>query len=127
MKEQYSPSLVEGIRHTKEMVVKETDIDSYWGIGQLNVIAVPVIIGFIEQTILELLNPYIQNGYDSSSVEINLKHNRQAKQGEVIHCTIHLKFIDENNLFFDVSVIDSNKEELTHGAIERVIMAKSDN
>lgn len=125
MNDSYSPSLVEGLRHTKAMVVKETDLDTYWGIGQRNVMAIPTLISFIEQTVGELLNPYLGNAYESVVAELNMKHERQALLDETIHCNVHLKYIDGENLFFDVSVIDEEHEELTHGAIERMIVPKN--
>ncbi|MFT3738961.1 MAG: hotdog domain-containing protein [Breznakibacter sp.] len=125
MKDRYSPSLVEGLRHTKTMTVNESDLDTYWGIGHRNVLAIPTLISFIEQTVAELLNPYLNHGYESIVVELNMKHERQAVLGESIHCNIHLKFIDESSLFFDVSVIDEDHEELTHGAIERMIVSQN--
>jgi fluoroacetyl-CoA thioesterase len=122
MKPQHSASLMEGLRHTAEMVVKETDLDVYWGIGNRRVLAVPILINFIEQTTNELINPYLAVNFETIAIELNLKHMGQAVQGDLIRCNIHLKFIEDDNLFFDISVIDTEHEEVAHGAHERLII-----
>lgn len=125
MKPKHSPSLVEGLRHSEEMVVKESDLDTYWKIGNRMVLAIPVIIGFIEHTTGKLLLPYLDQGFESIGMELNLKHSGQAHLGEKVYCNIHLKFIDEDNLFLDISVLNKDHEEITHGAHERRIVAKN--
>lgn len=122
MKPQHSPSLLEGLRHTAEMTVKDSDLDIYWGIGTRRTLAVPILINFIEQTTNELINPYLLAGFETISIELNLKHLGQARVGEKLRCNIHLKFIEDDNLFFDISVIDQEHEEIAHGAHERMIV-----
>lgn len=120
----HSPSLMEGIRHTREMVVSNNDLDSFWGIGNQNVLAIPILIAFIEQTCIELINPYLDVNYESMCLEMNLKHMHQVCINEKIHCNVHLKYIDKNNLFFDISVLNAQMDEISHGAHERVIIKR---
>jgi predicted thioesterase len=119
----YSPSLKEGIRHTREMQVKNNDLDTFWGIGNQNVLAIPILIAFIEQTCIELITPYLEPNYETMCIEMNLKHLKQVQADAFIHCNVHLKYIDKNNLFFDISVLNQDMEEISHGAHERIIVA----
>ncbi len=120
-----SKKLAEGLRHTEEKTVEQTDLDSYWGIGTLNVIATPVLIGFVEQTIIYLITPFLSEYQDAFCAEINLKHIKPASFRETLHCSVHLKFIDSSKLFIDVVVLNEKLEEIMLGAEEWVIIVKS--
>lgn len=124
MASHHSPSLVEGLRHTNEMVVSSNDLDTFWGIGKQNILAIPILIAFIEQTCVEMINPYLDENFETMCLEMNLKHMKQVTEGDKIHCNVHLKYIDRNNLFFDISVLNTDIEEISHGAHERVIIKR---
>ncbi len=124
MSKPYSPSLVEGILHHEDRTINEKDLDSYWGIGKLNVLATPVLISFMEQAVINMITPYLNPEYETICVEMNVKHLETAKIGDKVHCNVHLKYIDDDNLFFDVIVLNQNSKKIGIGAQERSIVKR---
>ena len=122
MKNHYIGSLSEGMLFSDEKTVNETDLDTYWHIGQLGVLATPILIAFIEQTIVKFLSDIHGPSFETICLETNIKHLRPAGIGEKIRCNIHLKYIDDNMLFFDAAVLNQNSEEIGIGAQERQII-----
>lgn len=115
-------SLVEGMLFSDKKIIQESDLDSYWQIGQLSVLATPILIAFVEQTIVKFLLQCEGPSFETISLETNIKHVKPALQGENIHCNIHLKYIDGDKLFFDAAVLNDNKEDIAVGAQERQII-----
>ncbi|MBN2167293.1 MAG: hypothetical protein JW717_13535 [Marinilabiliaceae bacterium] len=122
MKTNRIDALVEGMLFSEEMIVRNSDLDSYWHIGQLDVLATPILIAFVEQTIVKFLTQLEGPLFDTICLETNMKHIKPAHEGEKIRCNIYLKYIDEDKLFFDAAVLNYNKEEIAIGAQERQIV-----
>ncbi|PZX13044.1 putative thioesterase [Breznakibacter xylanolyticus] len=120
----YSPALVEGIVYHEEKVISENDLDTYWGIGKLNVMATPVLIAFMEQSVIKMISPYINPEYETICFEMNVKHLQAVEKNETIICNVHLKYIDEEKLFFDVVVLNCQSEKIGIGAQERIIVQR---
>lgn len=122
MKTHHIDSLSEGMLFSDEKIIQETDLDTYWHIGQLGVLATPILIAFIEQTIVKFLSDIQGPAFETICLETNMKHIRPANVGEKIHCNVHVKYIDGNMLFFDVAVLNEHNEEIGIGAQERQII-----
>jgi fluoroacetyl-CoA thioesterase len=114
--------LTEGMIFSDSKFIEETDLDTYWHIGQLGVMAPPILVAFIEQTIVNFLIQVQGPAFETICVETNIKYLKPAHINEKIHCNIHLKFIDEDKLFFDVAVLDDLHEEVSIGAQERQVI-----
>jgi predicted thioesterase len=120
----YSPSLVEGLVFRAEKKIRDTDLDTYWGIGKLNVLATPVLLSFMEQTVISMITPYLNPSYETICSEMNVKHLQSVDLDETIHCNVHLKFIDEEKLFFDVVVLNSDHEKIGISSQERIVVKR---
>lgn len=122
MKTHRIDALVEGMLFSDEKIIQKVDLDTYWHIGQLDVLATPILIAFIEQTIVKFISQLQGPSFETICIETNIKHLRPATVGEKIHCNIHLKYIDDGKLFFDAAVLNDNKEEIGIGALERQVV-----
>ncbi|TAJ14761.1 hypothetical protein DMA11_04300 [Marinilabiliaceae bacterium JC017] len=112
----------EGLQISKEKVVKNHDLASTMCTGKVEVLATPAMIAFMEQCCVALVEPLLPEGYDSVSVEMNVKHVGAAKEGVRLKCNVHLKYRDNNKLFFDVAIMDENHQKIGIGAHERYIV-----
>ncbi len=115
-------NLTEGLTHTLSMRVTEADIADTLGTAKVRVMSTSTLIRFMEKTVFELVKDRIPQGFASVSVEINIKHLKPIKKETLLRCNVHLKYIDNNKLFFDVAVLDQNKEQVALGAHERRIV-----
>lgn len=113
-------------KETKKLIrekrVESSDLATAYGTGHIPVFATPALINFMIQTCTQLIEPYLPPGKDTIGIEINIKHLKVVKEGELLRCTASLKFIDAKRLFFDVVVINENMEEVGAGAHERNIV-----
>ena len=71
---------------------------------------------FIEKAVTSLISPYLEEGQDTVSSEINIKHFKPVGLGNKVRCIVHLKYVEGRKLFFDIAVFDENHEEVAIGA-----------
>lgn len=112
----------EGLRHTVTKKIINADLASSVGTSKRNCLSTSSLILFIEQTISSLIDPYLSVDETSVSSEINIKHFRPAFVDETIRCIVHLKYVDNKKLFFNVAVLNESHEEVAVGAHSRIII-----
>ncbi len=117
-----SDIIQEGLRHTVTKIVSKNDLASTLGTSKRNCLSTTSLVLFIEQTISSLIDPYLSDEEASVSSEINIKHFRPAYENEEIRCIVHLKYKDNNRLFFNVAVLNYKHEEVGIGAHSRHII-----
>ncbi|MCW3804866.1 thioesterase family protein [Plebeiibacterium marinum] len=113
-----------GIQHSKDYTIQNEDLASSLKTGDIEYVATPSLIIFMEKTICEFIHERIPPEYTSVSAEINIKHMEPMALGEEIKCTIHLKFVEKEKLFFDFALFNKNKDIVAIGAHERFIVLK---
>ncbi len=114
-----------GIRHTHQFTVNEKELASSLFHNDINYITTSSLILRMEQTTIELLKEKLPEDMISISVEINAKHILKAKLNEELTCSVHLKFAEDNKLFFDFAFFNKGKELIAIGAHERKIISKN--
>lgn len=112
----------EGLRHTVTKKIINADLASSVGTSKRDCLSTSSLILFIEQTISSLIDPYLSVDETSVSSEINIKHFRPALVDETIRCIVHLKYVDNKKLFFNVAVLNEIHEEVAVGAHSRIII-----
>jgi predicted thioesterase len=115
-------TIQEGLRQTVIKTITKAELASTIGTSRSKTLSTSALILFIEKTIFSLINPYLTEEETSVSSEINIKHFRAAKENETIRCTVHLKYVENNKLFFDVAVFDVAHNEIAIGAHSRRII-----
>lgn len=117
--------LPEGITLASQMKISKEHLASNSKRG-LEVLSTIAVIKFMEDTCIELVDTKLPQGYETVSVEINVKHIAPARENDTIICNACLKYVDERRLFFDVAVLDEEKNEIALGAQERYIVKLSE-
>lgn len=95
-----------GIEYKLSKTVSPADSAKAYGSGMVDVLATPAIIGFMEQTCLELVLPMLEQGYNTVGTEVNIKHLKATPIGQKIECKARLLEIDGRILKFEVAVFD---------------------
>ncbi len=116
--------LKQGIQHSKDFIVKNVDLASFLKTGDIDYVATPTLIVFMEKVICELIHDRIPPEYTSVSAEINIKHLLPIGLDQKVLCSVHLKFVEEDKLFFDFAFFNDEKEIVAIGAHERFIVLK---
>ncbi len=117
--------LKKGIQHSKDFIIKKEELASFLKTGDMDYVATPSLIVFMEQVICELVHERIPPEYTSISAEINIKHLIPVSINTSITCSAHLKFIDQEKLFFDFAFFNKEKDIVAIGAHERFIVIKN--
>lgn len=119
-----SNQIQEGLRLTLEKRVEASDLAKSIGTSSVAVLSTSSLIYFMEKAVTTLISPYLQEGMETVSSEINIKHFKPVGENELIRCIVHLKFVEKNKLFFDVAILDENHDEVALGAHGRYIVNK---
>jgi predicted thioesterase len=98
----------QGISLSLEKTVKKEDTAARYGSGLVEVFATPAMVAFMEQTALELVQPYLPEGYNTVGTDICVKHSKASPVGMKIRCKACLDRIEGKKLFFSVTAWDEN-------------------
>jgi len=112
----------EGLQLTLETRIDDQDLAMRIGTSAVNALSTSALILFIERAVTTLIKPYLKEEEQTVSSEINIKHFKPVGSGELLRCMIHLKFVENNKLFFDVAVLNEEHEEVAIGAHSRYIV-----
>ena len=119
-----SNQIQEGLRLTLEKRVEASDLAKSIGTSSVAVLSTSALIYFMEKAVTTLISPYLQEGMETVSSEINIKHIKGVGVGHKVRCIVHLKYIEKRKLFFDIAVFDHNHDEVAIGAHCRYIVNK---
>lgn len=95
-----------GIKYTVNTVVTDNDTAIKIGSGLLNVYATPTMIALMERTAKESVNSYLENGFTTVGIEVNIRHTRASKVGASIKCMVCLDKVEGKKLYFTVEAFE---------------------
>lgn len=110
-------TLKPGLRHTETMRVDSRHtvphVDDSWpGFRDMpEILATAMMIGFIEQTCIEALRPYLADGQQTVGTKVDITHSAASLVGAEISADVELIEVDGRRLVFSVSAHDP------HGSI----------
>lgn len=76
------------------------------GSGLVEVFATPMMIALIEQTCLESVLPYLEEGQGTVGTLVNVTHSAATPVGMRVWCDSELVEVDRRRLVFSVKVYD---------------------
>jgi predicted thioesterase len=100
-----SITLPEGGKLELKTRVRDTDTAKVYGSGLLDVYSTPAMVAFMEKTSMQLVQPYLEEGYGTVGMSLDIKHMKAVPVGEEIECTSRLTGIEGNQLTFEVKVV----------------------
>lgn len=107
-----NPVLSTGLRHQEQMTVASRhtvpQVEPNWpGFRDMPpVLATAMMIGFIEQTCVEALRPYLATTQRTVGTHVDIGHVAATPPGLVVTATVELVEIDERALLFRVACHD---------------------
>lgn len=97
--------LKEGMKKVIKKVVTSEETAARVASGTLEVYGTPMMIGLMEKTSFELVQPELNEGESTVGISVNIKHNRANNVGDEVACESTLVKIEGRKLTFDVKVI----------------------
>lgn len=110
-----------GTQLVKERIVKEQDTATFYGSGGVDVLATPAMITLMENTCLNLVNPYLEQGWVTVGTEVNVKHIKATPIGMRVKCIAKLVDVDGPRLKFEVEMYDE-QGKVGYGTHKRYVV-----
>ncbi|MCH3923394.1 MAG: thioesterase family protein [Bacteroidales bacterium] len=112
-----------GIENKKELIVNENDTAIRYNSGEVNVLATPRLLAFMEEVAYESVKNYLPKGCVSVGVEMHIYHLKSTSVGKKISCQSYLLKQEGKKLFFNV-VANDEKGKIGEGSVVRYIVEK---
>lgn len=116
-------SLTSGlVRKQTFMVTPEMGI-THFGAGVPSVLSSPVMIGLMERTCVELLNPFMDENEQTVGFHVDVKHLAPTKIGQSVTITATLEEIKEERQFrFAVEAVNDKGVKVGKGIHRRALI-----
>lgn len=95
-----------GMKLEVEKNVTENDTAAKAASGAIEVLGTPVMIAWMEETSLNLVQKELDEGLTTVGTEVNIKHLKGTLVGKTVKIVSTLKEIDRKKLTFDVEVLE---------------------
>lgn len=95
-----------GMKLEVEKVVTENDTAAKAASGAIEVLGTPIMIAWMEETSLNLVQKELDEGLTTVGTEVNIKHLKGTLIGKTVKIVSVLKEIDRKKLVFDVEALE---------------------
>jgi fluoroacetyl-CoA thioesterase len=119
-----APKLEVGLTHVAKVIVTDEMTPAHLRSEPLRVLSTPNMIGLIERTAIEAVQPYLAPGQATVGTRVDVAHLAGTLVGMTITITVELTAIDRRKLTFKVEVRDE-LDEAGKGTHERFIVDAS--
>ena len=110
-----------GLKHVAKVVVTDDMTPAHLRSEPLRVLSTPNMIGLIERTAIEAVQPYLAAGQATVGTRVDVAHLAGTLVGMTATITVELMEIDRRKLIFRVEVRDE-LDEAGRGTHERFIV-----
>ncbi len=111
-----------GLEAKKTIIVELKHSAKNLGSGGLDVFGTPAMIALMENVALEMIRPYLADGFDSVGVKINANHLKASAIGAKITCKAIVEAIDGKKISFGILCTDENDEKIGTAVHDRFII-----
>ncbi len=101
--------LTPGLSLSQTYTIGEQDLASTLKTSLVSYASTASLIILTEKVICTLVEDLIGNEYTTVSAEINVKHLIPIAAGVELTCSVYLKFVDNDNLFFDFAIFNGGR------------------
>lgn len=110
-----------GLVGEKEVLVSEALTARHLGSGKVAVLATPAMIMLMEQTALEVIEPYLEPGQQTVGTHVDVQHLAATPEGMSVRIRVELQQVDGRRLTYHVEAFDA-REKIAEGTHERAII-----
>ncbi|MBI2561193.1 MAG: thioesterase family protein [candidate division NC10 bacterium] len=111
------PGVVGEVQHR---VTPET-FASRWANPGIEVLATPVVVGWLEGAAIRAVQPFLEPGQGSVGTMVSMKHLAATPAGMTVRATATVTEVDGRRIRFSVEAHDE-KEKIAEGEHERFIV-----
>ncbi|MBI4734837.1 MAG: thioesterase family protein [candidate division NC10 bacterium] len=111
------PGVVGEVQHR---VTPET-FASQWANPGIEVLATPVVVGWLEAAAIRAVQPFLEPGQGSVGTMVSMKHLAATPAGMTVRATATVTEVDGRRIRFSVEAHDE-KEKIAEGEHERFIV-----
>jgi predicted thioesterase len=111
------PGVVGEVQHR----VTPDTFASKWGNPGIEVLATPVVVGWLEDAAIRAVQPYLEPGQGSVGTLVSMKHLAATPAGMTVRATATVTEVDGRRIRFTVEAHDE-KEKIAEGEHERFIV-----
>ena len=115
------PNIPVGTRHEEKRLVTTENAISFLGMEGACVLSTPHMIGLMEWTCRNAVQPLLDPGYDTVGTHVNVAHLAAAPIGMMVTCTAEVTAANDRRIEFRVEAWDE-KEKIGEGTHERAII-----
>ena len=94
---------------------------THWGNPGIEVLATPVVVGWLEDAAIRAVQPYLEPGQGSVGTMVAMKHLAATPAGMTVRAVATVRRVDGRRIVFEVEAHD-DKEKIAEGEHERVIV-----
>jgi fluoroacetyl-CoA thioesterase len=94
---------------------------THWGNPGVEVLATPIVVGWLEDAAIRAVSPHLEPGQRSVGTMVSMKHLAATPAGMVVRAKATVKAVDGRRVLFDVEAHDE-KEKIAEGEHERFIV-----
>lgn len=98
-----------GITRTQNFTVEARHTASHIGSGDLQVLSTPTMIAFMESTALHLIAEYLEPGYSSVGIHVDVRHLAPTALGKQVRVTATVQSVDGRKIEFQVDAWEGEK------------------
>lgn len=99
-------NIEKGLKNTEEFAVTDNLTAASLGSGLLPVLSTPAMIAFMEGVCQHCLQPYLDDGYGTVGVEVNVRHLSATPVGMRVKTECELISSEGNMYTFEVRAFD---------------------
>jgi predicted thioesterase len=112
-----TPGIIGEIQHR----VTPDTFASRWANPGVEVLATPVVVGWLEEAAIRALSPHLEPGQGSVGTMVSMKHLAATPAGMTVRAMATVKEVEGRRVFFSVEAHDE-KEKIVEGEHERFIV-----
>lgn len=90
------------IIHEKEFIVENENLAKFLGSGNVNVLATPWLIAWMENTARVAIDKYLPEGYTTVGYRVDIRHLNPAPLGSKVKVVAKLRSVEGRKLIFEV-------------------------
>jgi fluoroacetyl-CoA thioesterase len=112
-----------GLSGEKQIEVTLAVSATHVGSGSMGVFATPAMVGLIERTAMELVQPALAENETTVGVEVHVRHLAATPVGMHVRARVELVAVEGRFLTFQAEVFD-DKEKVGEGTHKRAIIRR---
>lgn len=102
------------------LVTPEVAVD-FMGLDEARVLGTPYLIGYLEMTAHDTVQPFLEPGYDTVGTHVDVRHLAATPIGMAVTLRAEVTAVSDRRITFRLEAFDE-KEKIAEGTHERFIV-----